>query len=88
LADIIDGRFWHDWFHDTAVAGLFNILSRFTAEFLDLGVVDGLISGLPAALAQAVARRFRRLQSGYVRGYALIVFVGVVAILGYLLFAR
>ena len=88
LADIIDWRFWHDWFHETAVAGLFNTLSHFTAEFIDLGVVDGLISALPAALAQAVARRFRRLQSGYVRGYALIVFVGVVAILGYLLFAK
>ncbi len=88
LADVIDGRFWHDWFHETVIAGVFNTLSRFTADFVDLGVVDGLISGMPAVLARAVARGFRRLQSGYVRGYALVVFLGVVAVLGYLLFAR
>jgi NADH-quinone oxidoreductase subunit L len=86
-ADVVDWRFWHDWFHETAIAGTYNLFSRFTAEFLDLGVVDGLISTLPAALAQAVAGRFKRLQTGYVRGYALIVFVGVVAVVGYLLYA-
>ncbi len=88
LAEVIDWRFWHDWFHETVIAGVFNTLSRFAADFLDLGVVDGLISGMPAALARGVAGRFRRLQSGYVRGYALVVFLGVVAVLGYLLFAR
>jgi NADH-quinone oxidoreductase subunit L len=88
LADVIDGRFWHDWFHETVIYGVFNTLAHFTADFIDLGVVDGLISALPAVLARAVARGFRRLQSGYVRGYALVVFLGVVVVLGYLLFAR
>ena len=88
LADVIDWRFWHDWVHETVIAGDFNILSRFAADFLDAGVVDGLISGLPAAVVRGVARRFRRLQSGYVRGYALMVFLGVVLVLGYLLFKR
>jgi NADH-quinone oxidoreductase subunit L len=88
LAGPIDSRFWHDWFHEVVIYGVFNTLSRFTAEFLDLGVVDGLISALPAALARAVAGGFRRLQTGYVRGYALVVFLGVVLVLGYLVFAR
>jgi len=88
LADFIDWRFWHDWFHEVVIAGVFNTFAHFSADFLDLGVVDGLVSGLPAALAGAVARGFRRFQSGYVRGYALMVFLGVVLVLGYLLFAR
>jgi NADH-quinone oxidoreductase subunit L len=87
-ADLIDWRFWHDWFHDTLIGGVYNAFARFSAEFLDLGVVDGLISQVPAALARAVAGGFRRFQSGYVRSYALVVFVGVVAVLGYLLFVR
>lgn len=88
-ADFINSRFWHDWFHEVAVAGVFNSLSRFSADFIDLGVVDGLISAMPGALARGVAGGFRRLQSGYVRSYALIVFLGVVLVLGYLLlFAR
>ena len=48
LSDLIDWRFWHDWFHEVVIAGVFNTLSRFSAEFLDLGVVDGMISALPA----------------------------------------
>jgi len=85
IANVIDWRFWHDWFHDTAVAGTFNSLSRFTADFVDKGAVDGLISDVPAALARAVGGGLRRFQSGYVRSYALLVFVGVVLVLGYLL---
>jgi NADH-quinone oxidoreductase subunit L len=88
LADLIDWRFWHDWFHDVVVAGVFNTLAHFSADFLDLGVVDGLISGLPAAVARGVAGGFRRFQTGYVRAYALMVFLGVVVVLGYLLLAR
>ena len=88
LADVIDWRFWHDWFHEVVIAGVFNTLAHFTADFVDLGVVDGLISGMPAALARAVARGFRRFQTGYVRAYALMVFLGVVVVLGYLLLAR
>ncbi|MCC6188126.1 MAG: NADH-quinone oxidoreductase subunit L [Anaerolineales bacterium] len=87
-ADLIDWRFWHDWFHNTVIGGIFNGFARFSADFLDLGVVDGLISQAPAVLARAVADGFRRFQTGYVRYYALIVFVGVVAVLGYLLFVR
>jgi len=67
---------------------VFNNFARFTADFLDLGVVDGLISQAPAAVSRAVAGAFRRFQSGYVRAYALMVFVGVVLVLGYMLLAR
>jgi NADH-quinone oxidoreductase subunit L len=86
FANTLDWRFWHDWVHDTAIAGTYNSLARFSAEFLDRGVVDGLISQMPAALARGVAGGLRRFQSGYVRYYALVVFVGVVLVLGYLLF--
>jgi NADH-quinone oxidoreductase subunit L len=86
-AHIIDWRFWHDWFHETLIAGLFNFFARFTAEFIDLGFIDGVANGL-ADLSKGIARRFRRMQSGYVRNYALAVFVGVVLILGYMLFTQ
>ena len=88
LADLIDWRFWHDWFHEVVIAGVFNTLSQFSAQFLDLGVVDGLVSALPAGVVRGVAGGFRRFQSGYVRGYALMVFLGVVLVLGYLVLAK
>ena len=83
-ANVIDWRFWHDWFHDTVVAGTFNTLARFTAEVVDLGGIDFLANTL-GAMVRGLARRARGLQSGYVRNYALVVFVGVVVLLGYLL---
>ncbi len=86
-ADVVDWRFWHDWFHDTLVAGFYNFLSRFTNEVFDLGGIDWAANTL-GDLARATARGLRRVQSGYVRSYALAVFLGVVAVLGYMLYAN
>ncbi len=85
IANVLDWRFWHDWVHDTLIGGTYNNLARFSADFLDRGVVDVAISEMPAALSRAVAGGLRRFQTGYVRYYALMVFVGVVLVLGYLL---
>jgi NADH-quinone oxidoreductase subunit L len=87
-ADLIEERFWHDWFHDKVVAGLFNTFARLMAEGVDLGGVDAIISTFPADLAKGVASLFSRFQTGYVRSYALAVFVGAVAVLGYFLIVR
>jgi NADH-quinone oxidoreductase subunit L len=87
-ADVIDGRFWHDWFHDAVLAGLFNIFSRLLADGVDKGFVDPVISDFPADLSKGIAAFFRRVQTGFVRSYALAVFVGVVVVLGYFLMVR
>ena len=84
-ADLIDWAFWHDWFHDTVIAGTFNLITRVTAVNIDLGIIDGVANGL-ANGTKALANNFKRLQTGFVRNYALSVFVGVIAILSYLLF--
>ena len=47
-------------------------------------MIDGINAGL-AWLMQALAELFRRAQTGYVRSYALVVFVGVVIILTYII---
>jgi NADH-quinone oxidoreductase subunit L len=84
LADVIDWRFWHDWFHDTVIAGGYNRLSQLLSVRIDLGGIDALANGLAAA-TQSLAASMRRIQTGYVRNYALSVFIGVVVILGYLI---
>jgi NADH-quinone oxidoreductase subunit L len=85
LADTVDWRFWHDWFHDQVIARSFRGFSRLLAGPVDLGVIDGAANGL-ATLTQGLARALRRLQTGYVRNYALSIFLGVILILGYLMF--
>jgi NADH-quinone oxidoreductase subunit L len=51
---------------------------------LDAGVIDGAVNG-SAALVGAISRGARTAQTGLVRGYALLMLGGAVALLGYLL---
>ena len=84
FADVVDWQFWHDWFHEKVIAGTFKAVASFTAIRIDLGIIDGIANGL-ADGTKALANNMRRLQTGFVRNYALSVFIGVVAILGYLI---
>jgi NADH-quinone oxidoreductase subunit L len=86
LADVVDWHFWHDWFHDSLLARTFQVGTRWLNDSFDMRVIDGAANGL-GNLTKAAAARIRLLQTGYVRNYALAVFVGVVLILSYFLFA-
>jgi NADH-quinone oxidoreductase subunit L len=85
LADTLDGRFWHDWFHDTVLARSFRVGTRWLNESFDLPVIDGAANGL-ARLVQRAAAWLRTIQTGYVRNYAISVFVGLLLVMSYLLF--
>ncbi len=86
LAEKVEWAFWHEWFHDTVLVRGFNFMSHKVLHLrLDRQVVDAFFDGL-ATLTGRIARRLSPLQNGFVRSYALMVFLGVVLILGYLLF--
>jgi len=78
-AHVIDGRFWHDWFHDRLLGDTFNAGARVLAQPIDKGVVDRFFDGIGHAIGRAGAV-LRQTQTGYVRNYALVVLMGVVAI--------
>ncbi|MEJ5223871.1 MAG: proton-conducting transporter membrane subunit, partial [Anaerolineales bacterium] len=85
MADVIDWKFWHDWFHDTVIAGSFQWVSRtLLTRYADERGIDAFANGL-GTFTKEISARLRTLQNGFVRSYALYVLVGVVAILGYLL---
>ncbi|MGA7192975.1 MAG: NADH-quinone oxidoreductase subunit L [Anaerolineales bacterium] len=86
LADVIDWNFWHDWFHDKVIAGTYNWLSRIALNrYTDQLGIDAFFNGI-GEWTKETASGLRRFQNGFVRSYALFVLIGVVAILGYLLF--
>ncbi len=85
FAHTIDWRFWHDWFHDSVLAGSFRGGARWLAEAFDLPVIDGTVNNL-AELTKRTAAGLRVLQTGYVRNYALALFVGVLLLLSYFVF--
>ncbi len=84
-ADVIDWKFWHDWFHEKVIAGAYNWLSNVMLNrYADQRGIDAFFNGLGEWTKNAAAG-LRRFQNGFVRSYALFVLIGVVAILGYLL---
>ena len=85
LADVIDWRFWHDWFHETVIAGTYNWLSHIALNrYADQRGIDATANGL-ASITQWLSVNLRRIQNGFVRSYALSVLLGVVLIVGYLI---
>ncbi|PWH14794.1 MAG: NADH-quinone oxidoreductase subunit L [Anaerolineae bacterium] len=84
LAQKVDWDFWHEWFHDSVLVQGFVGLARFLANPVDLGLIDRVSYWLSDAI-RASAEGLRKLQTGFVRSYALSVVLGVAAILGYLL---
>ncbi len=86
LADVIDWRFWHDFVHDTIILGTYNWISEIALnEYSDQKGIDAFANWLGTA-TQSVSATLRKVQNGFVRSYALSVMLGVVAILGYLIF--
>ena len=86
LAEVIDGRFWHDWFHDRVLVGTYNFLSGIALNrYADQRGIDSFFNGL-GQWTKDFSSSLRRVQNGFVRSYALMVLAGVVAMVGYLLF--
>jgi len=85
LADVIDWKFWHDWFHETVIAGTYNWLSKIALNnYADQRGIDAFANWLGNA-TKSLSEATRKVQNGFVRSYALSVLLGVVFILGYLL---
>jgi NADH-quinone oxidoreductase subunit L len=86
LADVIDWRFWHDFVHDTVILGTYNWLSTIALDrYADQKGIDAFANWLGTA-TQWISQTIRKVQNGFVRSYALAVMLGVVVILGYLIF--
>jgi NADH-quinone oxidoreductase subunit L len=76
----------HEWYWDdlySIIADAFKGWGLILSRPVDMGIVDGAVNGI-AQLVEGSSRSLRRVQTGYVRNYALAVLLGVVAILVYL----
>jgi NADH-quinone oxidoreductase subunit L len=80
-------EFWEYWVHEVALVGGFRAFTDFMALFVDLEIVDAFFNGMGEA-TRWLGTQLRRLQSGYVRNYALSVVLGVVIIVSYLILRR
>ncbi len=78
--------FEEKWGFDALYNGIFvqpyKYISNVLGKAFDVVIIDGVVNG-SANLVGLTGRGLRTLQSGYVRSYALMFLVGVVAVLGY-----
>jgi NADH-quinone oxidoreductase subunit L len=77
------------WYIDPLYAAVIEkpglVLSDIGAWFIDKDVIDGAVNGI-GVLVRGGGSQLRKLQTGYVRNYALGIAAGTVAILGYVVF--
>ncbi len=86
LANTLDWRFWHDWFHDRLLRDGFVAIANFVNTSIDVAIIDnGLVNGTARA-ARWCGYQMRKTQTGYIRNYALAVFLGVVILVVYIIF--
>jgi NADH-quinone oxidoreductase subunit L len=57
-------------------------LARLFAQGIDVAVIDGVIDGGARSIARGGAF-LGRLQTGYIRNYALAMFLGVIVVVAY-----
>jgi NADH-quinone oxidoreductase subunit L len=80
LSDTVDWAFLHDYFHDTLIFKGFNAIGDLLSRPVDLGIIDGIVNGI-GRLTQSIAASLRRVQTGYVRVYAISLLLGVVLVI-------
>lgn len=81
LADKLDWEFWHNFFHERVIFASFHEAAKGINANVDRGVIDlGIMLVLGRSISAAAAR-VRRIQTGFVRTYALTVVFGTVLVL-------
>jgi NADH-quinone oxidoreductase subunit L len=77
-------KYYVDEFYGASVIRPFVSASRVLWEFFDVRVVDGAVNAV-GWVVRATGGAVRRLQSGYVGGYALAMVLGLMVVLSYYL---
>lgn len=77
-------KYWVDEAYDTIFVRPGKALATVLWRGIDVGIIDFIVNGVAYAIGRfsSVARR---VQTGYLRNYALAIFAGAVALVGYLL---
>ncbi|RMG75833.1 MAG: hypothetical protein D6711_05650 [Chloroflexi bacterium] len=79
LANVVDWDFLHDYFHDSVITRGYKAMGELLAKPFDLGIIDGAVNGVGWVVRQ-VSGSMRRIQTGYVRTYAVALLLGVVLV--------
>jgi NADH-quinone oxidoreductase subunit L len=81
LYRLLDNKYYFDWFNENVLARGARILGTALWKGGDVGIIDGVLIDGSANAIGGIARSTRRLQSGYLYWYALVMIVGVIGLM-------
>jgi NADH-quinone oxidoreductase subunit L len=87
LHRLLLNKYYVDELYDRSIVQPIYRLSGWCARVVDAGAIDGIVNGVGSA-ALRLGATLRRLQTGFVMNYALSMLIGVVALLGWMLWPR
>lgn len=83
MPKILERKYYVDEIYDFAlVKSTRNISREGLWKLFDLELIDGIVNGIGRSMA-SMGALFRYIQSGFVRGYAAIILLGALALIGY-----
>jgi NADH-quinone oxidoreductase subunit L len=85
---LLENKYWVDEAYNRALVQPINGLSvRVLWQFIDVKIIDGVVNGT-ATVVRLMAGGLRRVQTGFVRSYAVMILLGALMVIGYFLFAK
>jgi len=83
---LLENKYYVDEVYDATIINPIKVGSREGLwKIFDVRVVDGLVNGV-GSVTSGVGDLARRLQGGFVRGYAAIILLGALVVIGYFVF--
>ena len=80
---ILENKYYVDEIYDAAIINPIKVGSREGLwKLFDVGVIDGFLHAIGEVVTEA-GRFVRHLQAGFVRGYAAIILLGALAVIGF-----
>ncbi len=80
---LLENKYYVDEIYDAAIINPIKVGSREGLwKIFDIGVIDGFLHGLGQVVTEA-GRLVRHMQAGFVRGYAAIILLGALAVIGF-----
>jgi NADH-quinone oxidoreductase subunit L len=79
---VLANKYYVDELYDAVFVRPGRALARFLADGIDKTVIDGIIDGSAWLVSQSGAL-LARLQSGYIKHYALAMFLGAIVVVAY-----
>jgi len=81
LHRLLENKYYLDWFNEHVLARGARFVGQFLWQRGDVGVIDGVLIDGSASVVGRISRSTRAFQSGYLYWYALVMIIGVIALM-------